>query len=70
MTVLTPDEIRDQVEAVREAVRAGDVELANVLEVNIWGDVLDEIASGAFDAQDLASAAISTTSIKFPRWRA
>jgi hypothetical protein len=65
--MLTPSEIEGQVQAVKEAVSARDHALAFSLEVTIWHDVLEAIAEGAWDTQDLAKAALSTLAVKFPR---
>lgn len=67
MDRLSPSEVSAQIRAVQEAARAKDYSLAFSLEVTVWHDVLEAIADGAWDGQDLAKAALGTLSIKFPR---
>jgi hypothetical protein len=67
VSMLTADEVEAQIEAVKEAVSARDYPLAFALELTIWSDVLEAIADGMWDTQELAKAALKTTNIKFPR---
>lgn len=68
--MLTAAEIKARVNDVMAAVSARDHDLAHALEDELWHDTLEAIAAGAFDAQDLATAALATASLKFPRWTA
>lgn len=65
--MLTPNEVSAQVQAVIEAAKAEDYQLAFSLEITVWHDVLEAICEGAWDGQDLAKAALQTLTIKFPR---
>jgi len=61
---MTPDEIHARVAAIDTT----DAEAAHGAEDEIWRDVLVEIATGTPDPLGLASAALGTTELKFPRW--
>lgn len=65
--MLTEADVQEQIEAVKAAVAERDYPLAFSLEVSLWHDVLEAIADGAWDVQDLAKGALSTTSLRFPR---
>jgi len=58
--------IRDAVENIRELVR--DNEKAHSLEDDLWEEVLNAIACGASNPQELAREALKTQEIEFNRW--
>lgn len=63
---MTPADVRDRVEAIRQAV--GDDEVAHGMEDELHFDVLTAIAGGEIDADALAKEAIKTLDIDFARW--
>ncbi len=61
--------ILKRIEAIR--ADAGDPESAHGMEDELWSDLLKEISTGAVqgkDAIELATLALTTVEIIFPRW--
>ena len=65
---MTPDEVHAKVQHI--ATLANDAEAAHGAEDDLWQDVLTAIKDGAPEAADLASEALKTREIDFPRWYA
>lgn len=63
---MTIEEIRVRVEGIRKSTY--DDEACHSSEDALWRDVLEAIASGASNAQELAAEAIKTQEIDFARW--
>lgn len=58
--------VQEQVALVREL--SADDEAAHGIEDDLWEEVLQAIAEGHPQAQQLAAEAIKTRSIQFSRW--
>lgn len=65
---MTVDEVRQKVEAMR--VARYDPEKLHGTEDQLHEEVLQAIADGAANAQALASEALKTRDVVFPRWYA
>lgn len=63
-------EVRAQVQQIEALVAQRDYEAAHGLERQLWDSVLEAIACGTAQAGYLASAALVTKEIDFPRWMA
>jgi hypothetical protein len=68
MKKVTVETIQAAVKAIAEV--ADDPENAHGREDGLWETVLEAIAAGAPNAVQLATAALETVKIKFPRWYA
>ena len=66
--VITVEEVRQQLAAIREATR--DDEVAHSMEDELYRRVLEAVADGADDAPEMAALALETKSIEFSRWMA
>jgi len=62
--------VKNQVAEVKEKAIEGDDEVAHILEDKLHIDVLEAIASGSGNAQELAKEALRTREVKFMRWYA
>jgi hypothetical protein len=65
---MTVDDVRKRVAEIR--ARANDPEVAHAREAGLHVDVLAAIAAGAESPRELASLALETCDIDFPRWHA
>ena len=65
---MTLDEVKERVRSVRNA--AGDSEAAHLMEDNLYFEVLQHIANGGDNAQELAAEAIKAQDIDYVRWYA
>lgn len=63
---MTPTDVRDRVIGI--ATQVQDPEAAHSEEDKLLADVLQSIADGAADAPTLASEALKSLQISFPRW--
>lgn len=61
-------DVRQRVCAMAELVEAREWVAAARFERVLWHDVLDAVASGAYNAQDLAEQALRTLNYQFPRF--
>lgn len=61
------DAVEVRLNQVRDAAGAEDAGLAQAREMELWGDVLRMIASGAADAPGLARQALRTLEVDFDR---
>ena len=66
MEKVTIETIQTAVKTI--AAEADDPENAHGREDNLWLMVLSAIAQGAPNAAELATAALETRKIEFPRW--
>lgn len=69
MKIFTFREAQDRIDAVVEAVRAGDNALAHHLEDQLHRDILDRIRSGPsyYSDRDWATIALQTLELDFKR---
>ena len=63
---LTVDVVRSRVASIAKI--GGDPECAHSSEDTLRDDVLEAIAAGAPNAQELAREALKTNDLTFPRW--
>ena len=63
---MTPDEVRKRVALIKSLANEKDYESAHAEEDSLYHDVLDVIAGGATNAQELARLVFETQSVRDP----
>lgn len=63
---VTVERVRERIEEIRAA--KGNDHVQHSLEDDLRRDVLEAIADGAIDAQQLAALVLETSDIEFRRW--
>jgi hypothetical protein len=65
---MTLKDVRDRLEAIRNATRGGNDAQCHIMQDELWEAVLEAVAGGCGNEVELAREALKVRDIEFDRW--